>query len=1184
MPLGTIVNIGLSGLLALFVLGGVIFGVIRGLKKSGLRLATIVVTIILAFVLTTVIANAVAKIDISFLNIKIGGHTVTTVTNGIELYLKQMTAGRDVDVASLANLAVALSMMVINTVVFPILFLVLRYLLLPLYWILAKVLFGRQRKVEEERVESVKSEENAEGEETEQVEEIKFEKPKPVKPKKHRALGALVGGVSGLLISSVVFTPVVGYMSTAQIVEEATVSESGKGIIGTMVGAQYNEVVDAYNGSAYYYISKYSGTQALSNWMFDSVAVSKINGKTIKINREIKVLAQSYKEVQDIVTGLGIGKGGTGIQNLTKADLNKYLASVQKLINLMYSSDLVVTVGDVVMPIGIAYVRGRDLSGMGDEYMRSLIEASLDVAQDYSFKDARQVANSMLNVTKLLNDHDILLPLMQGKVNKVEDISGKITKQFAHDVMTELFDIDLVSNVAVEATNMALHYLTKMLDVEYVEPTGVDKDATITALTNLAESFGDALSGINTNSWMYYNESDVAKIGSVLEAIRTNPVIAPTYNNIINKLEDKVRSAIDNISVGTAVKDDLKLAVDKLSDVSDWITEFGTLQSVVREVNLAVTSDGLKLKEGGFETYDFSHLGAALDGLNETTMFDQEIGGVQFTRRLVTDAIEWLQDEKLGENGAKLTNSINAIKNNVLSITSWENALGGAQDLVLVIKDLANKDVVEEFKDPTSTLVTDLGDALNTAQGTPLFANNAVKTFVKDLLGIVEDSVASGTGDMATLVQDLITDMKNNVDSASTINWKQSLLGVQDLVVVAQDLTGSTDIIDEFKDSTSTLATDLGKALDKAATTVFFANNTVDNFVKDLLDIVQDKVATAGNATMITHAINEMKDNIDAASTIKWEDEFGDFRDLFASDLDNVEIETMSTLATTIDTIIARNHAIIRNNVINAMLDSVVDSALDGYSDAKYTTAINNIKSRIATLTGAVYSNEVEYVNTLMDLLDNPTLSGIDIESTSGMSTLGTAFESVRSSHLVGDTGNDIIDYVLTDYVNNHSGDEYIGVLNAVKTNFTNQRTGVTISGYYTNLFSNLSQAVNIGDDVPSVDIDNVNTAANSIETMLDAKRTNPLISYNGASEIAIVAMGKVKDVIADKRTEINNNTSLPSETKDQILEILDEAKNRADGYIADFGAISADTYVYSTDRPFTDVADMILEAKTLES
>ncbi|MBP5651423.1 MAG: hypothetical protein J6X00_01995 [Clostridia bacterium] len=1072
MNIGTIVSLGLTGIFALFIIVGVIVGAIRGAKRSGVRLGTIVITLVISFFLTAVISGMLLKINISFLHINVNGVTVSSVKQFVELTLQNVLKGYDIDVTSLSNLAIALATMIVNTIVFPVLFLVLRYLLLPLHMLLCRLIFGKKVKV-------------AKGE---------------PKPKKYGAIGGVIGGFTGLLISSVVMSPVVGYMTTANLLEQATKNNQEKGIVSQKAGDMYDKVFNGYSKSPYYYISKYTGTQALANWMFDGVSVAKINGKTIKINKEIKTLAGAYKDLKDIIEGLGLGRDREAIQNVSQQQFTEYLRAVDRVLTLCYQSNLIITIGDAVVPVGVAFIEKTVESGV-DEYTKELIHASARIAKEYSFESAKEVVNGTLSVMNKLNDREILLPLLQGKINSFDDLSGKLDKELARDVMTSLFSIRLISDVSVELTNAAINYLTKMAEVEYEKAQEVTAEQAKQALTDIVVSFADAITGVDAESWMYYKEADIEKIGMVLDTIKHSAVITPqTYTAIVDKIENKLKDVIDETEFSEQICNDLKQAIDRISDIDNWTGEFTKIHKVVTALNNAIADENKQIKDG-IENYDFEYLGKALDELNTTYAFDTTQGGVS-VQTLASHIIEWVKDDQLGETGADIAGTIALLESNTLGVTSWQTSLAKVKELVVELKNMTKyDDIVEEFK--TGTLALKIGSALDKAKTSELFANNADRVFAKEILEKVKSSIV-GDGTSAT---------------------------------------------------------------DKA----------------------------------ISKAVEQMQDNIDNATTIRWANEFADLKDLFASDLDEMDIDNMQPLTQTIDAIIERNHVIITNSVINSMLKEVINGSQeikDLKDKPEYEEAITHIITNIDSLSGAVYTSEVGYLKSLKDVLNDTStdLAGfshnvaeIEFDNAEQLEYFGGKFDAISPSVLVGGTGYDIVSYALDDYIDDKGVSyEYRSVLMSVRDNLDALQGGHTTNDtYYTDIFTAFGDVANIS--ISPVDKDHIEDAATEVETMLEEKQLNILIRYNGAAEISKIAMNKVYTALEQKRAEAE---LIPDPTaKAQKLAQLDDAEHYIDLYKTYLDSISgnqpynSDTYQSATvgsetiqiNKPFTHVASMIV-------
>ncbi len=131
-------------IILVFVLSGMMWGIIRGLKKSVCRGVFLVVTSIILAVIAIFVSRALINIDISFLNLEVDGTKVKTVNQAIELYLSDIATDAGVSKQELADLVSALTILsktMLAMMLFWVEFLVCKYLLIPINYAIYKWLF-----------------------------------------------------------------------------------------------------------------------------------------------------------------------------------------------------------------------------------------------------------------------------------------------------------------------------------------------------------------------------------------------------------------------------------------------------------------------------------------------------------------------------------------------------------------------------------------------------------------------------------------------------------------------------------------------------------------------------------------------------------------------------------------------------------------------------------------------------------------------------------------------------------------------------------------------------------------------------------------------------------------------------------------------------------------------------------
>lgn len=148
MDTGTIINLVITGIIAFFLISGMFWGLVRGLRKTAIRSVWLVVTAgILILFLSSTITNAIMNAEIT---INMDGETF----NGFKELIAYYVENSNVDMSALGeSLDVVVQTLIayvsifLNSIVFVVLFWILKIVLLPLNWALSKWVFiGKKEK------------------------------------------------------------------------------------------------------------------------------------------------------------------------------------------------------------------------------------------------------------------------------------------------------------------------------------------------------------------------------------------------------------------------------------------------------------------------------------------------------------------------------------------------------------------------------------------------------------------------------------------------------------------------------------------------------------------------------------------------------------------------------------------------------------------------------------------------------------------------------------------------------------------------------------------------------------------------------------------------------------------------------------------------------------------------------
>ena len=119
----SIISLGITGLVGIFLLFGFLWGLIRGLKKSTFRLSWIIVTAIICLFLTHTITNVLVGLDLSFIGLEHNEQPVSTLSEYLQLILTDSMGNNIVNgMPATISLITQIPVMLCSPFVFVILF------------------------------------------------------------------------------------------------------------------------------------------------------------------------------------------------------------------------------------------------------------------------------------------------------------------------------------------------------------------------------------------------------------------------------------------------------------------------------------------------------------------------------------------------------------------------------------------------------------------------------------------------------------------------------------------------------------------------------------------------------------------------------------------------------------------------------------------------------------------------------------------------------------------------------------------------------------------------------------------------------------------------------------------------------------------------------------------------------
>lgn len=642
--IGIIINCLVFGLLGL----GVLVGLIRGLRKSAIRLVWLAVSMVLLLFISVTITRAVININFGFL--KIDGFT--TISEYVTKQLVNATAEYGVTEDVLQQ-GVQLSIMLVNPIVYILLFTLCRYILLPLNFAVYKAIYGRRERRDKKALKEwkknqkyyTKDVELAEiSKETDSTDKLKKKldiidiKQKPKVMKKQRLLGACVGLICGYVVVIGTVSPMLGMLEAVNRIDShkayvITKDENEtRGYIEYLTNGEYSLVNNTLNKNAGMLTLKYTGANAIGTLSFRRLTSlnTTVNGTKYKI-----CLSDDIDRITDTIDTMKPVILGKLQKPYSQVDLKNYISAIDTMIGELRNINTVSAFGDILMPVAINYIEDKKLINTGDTMLDNIIYKVLKnmPAEAVNMNGVYDELRCVINAVKALNDADLLAPLINGEIKSYQ-LQGAEKSGFdayvralnspvigsSNNVLTYCIDslLNMKTAVAVlpDIVDYGLNMLDKSLDYGYTKNEHLTVEATKNDIRSLIVSAFDAYVNFDyslvtiSSAGQTEITNTLTKIGKVLDIAKNSQILnekisdntydysKTNYYKLLNKFQTKIIDSFVNKSVPENLRADVRCSVQSMTNVSSWENEIGHISKAIDSIfpYFIEVGNGIKLK------------------------------------------------------------------------------------------------------------------------------------------------------------------------------------------------------------------------------------------------------------------------------------------------------------------------------------------------------------------------------------------------------------------------------------------------------------------------------------------------------------------------------------------------------------------------------------------------------------
>lgn len=979
------ITLAFSILFGVFMFFGFFWGIIRGLKKTAGRGIFLLITSILLIFLSVPITNLILKIKINCdivdgdMNL-VGSYSLAEI---ITAYLKN-SIGADfiTKYPDFASLIINFGIILINALVFLILFWLLKFLLYPLNAIFTKLVFFRPKYevIEDENGKKKKK----------KIKPAKYEiiegkngkqKKKKIKPKKHRLLGGLVGIAVGFVVTFNTMIPLWGVLDIAETIdsikvehmsdEPTDVHELTEGVI--------TDLSDAYRASAMGFATKYTGLEYLGLLGFDGVTTAKFDDEKITLRSEVKTIVDTIDEA-DKLFGQFKTYQEDNFASITQPELDALLNQIGSLVDKCKEVKLVDCLADYILPLACSYMLKSEMNLTSNDTVDAMIKETLKVLIEKSGINVMDEINALLDIAKYTSEQGLLIKLIKGDTSEPLELINGLSDNFAEQLLRKVFALQTVDTTITHILNIGLTYADQLLEFGY-ESESLTKENVENGIISIFDSTFKLVKTFDSESSMYVTFDSLKPLGKLMNSVKSSGLInTTTYNNIMDFTAKKLRGMADEIVPSQFVDVFSDQIANGLTKIDNWETEMTAISEAIDVLRakdggfIGEVKEGFELRQGMSMHFELNEktiqtLGKALDKLEGTTLFGAPLTqpvnegdpysyvGTTITK-LVASICDYINDEFIGDDetlgGFKRV--VSSIRENTIKAghvhfaytaedgtsyggnqTFFENEFKEIAPLIIELGEILTGD--------SSDLTVSLGEALDKAKTSTLLGNDTTLIMVEETLNLVSDGMLGSdfiyndgtTSEQSTedKIYELFEGIKGKLNETATKEacrteadfWATemaSYIALKDVANKANNLTKDSNL------------SELGENLDKV-----YACRTIP---KDKLNGVLTFAVKQLKSNATTGVDKVIDDLIDDISNAIKNETFSNTTENYYKDYWKIELTHIDNLKNT-DFTIANDDA--TTTEVNENLESyktigrTLDRVLNGYDTTRASYLVN---------------------------------------------------------------------------------------------------------------------------------------------------------------------------------------------------------------------------------------------------
>lgn len=620
----SLIGIIITALIGTILVFSFLLGMKRGWKKSLFRFAWLLLTLVAVFFLTPPMAKWINGFDISSLGLNIYGEVKEFRDIGLNLFNEIAKSEAAISNSqALKSFAENLPAMILNILLFVVLFWVLKLILYPFWTWFSSMIFDKQsREIKKYKKQQAKLKKQNKGVQPPQDDTMPI--LLQVNKNKSRFGGAMIGLVTGLMLCCIFFSPLVGLNAIYQNVLANVITEKDGEKVSLIESSiedkETLELLSSYENSIGSKILTYTGIGFLSNTIFNGLATVNVQNEKVYLSDELNMAIKVYNKYDSIKN--------FNFNDMTQESLSKFLTAVKDIFFDIRDSKILYLLGDDLLPYVLDdLMDAPDFTLIdGGQLDDIVVSAYRAYSSNFKLADVKNQLEALVDIAAQLNKENLVVPMARGEISSLEEIVNHIATnvktpyELASTIAENLYRINMLKSKYPELLDMGIKEVFNALEIDYTSQT-LDSNTLKQPLKEIIYNMLEVVRYYNNNKDLDFGNKTrtvLKSVGTVLDNLQIYFLTEENYNSLLEYGIEEINNATGSFADFSNIIENLKTIqyeapVDGGTVNTGWEYELYSLTALYEAV-IKVVNDNISFESILEEDYvAFDQIGEGID-------------------------------------------------------------------------------------------------------------------------------------------------------------------------------------------------------------------------------------------------------------------------------------------------------------------------------------------------------------------------------------------------------------------------------------------------------------------------------------------------------------------------------------------------------------------------------------------